>query len=97
YPTKLTKAILRDVDKQKNLAETFEKSDEVTEVPDPIELPDITDVELTYTFGGSSPITGKLTWTGSDDDRIVYRIYRETPHIDERIGEVKGKTEFMID
>lgn len=97
YPTKLTKAILREVDKRKKLTAAFEKPDDVADVPSPIELPKITNLKASYTFGGFSLVKGKLSWTGGDDDRIVYRVYRETADIDERVGEVKGETEFTLD
>lgn len=96
YPTELTKEILTEVDKQEPLTASFTKPAGVQAVPKPIALPEITDVNAQYTFGGISLVKGKLTWTGSTDDRVVYRIYREKPGINERVGEVKGKTEFEI-
>ncbi|WP_373895651.1 transglycosylase domain-containing protein [Virgibacillus sp. CBA3643] len=96
YPTRLTKAILTEMDNRRALTESFAKPDEVDALPEPIMLPQITNLSADYAIGGTL-FQGKLTWQGSDDDRVVYRIYREQEGIDERVGEVEGKTEFEID
>ncbi|GAA0596364.1 transglycosylase domain-containing protein [Virgibacillus siamensis] len=97
YPTRLTKAIFSELDKTKNLAASFTKPDQVEGLPEPIELPDNINLKSKLAFGGFSFFQGKLNWTGSQDERIVYRIYREEKGIDERVGEVKGKSEYIID
>ncbi|MBY7143054.1 PBP1A family penicillin-binding protein [Virgibacillus sp. NKC19-3] len=101
YPTRLTKAILREMDNQEALTESFAKPDDVDALPEPIELPQITNVNADYSFGNGSPgsslLQGKLTWEGSTDDRVVYRVYRKQEGIDKRVGEVEGQTEFEID
>lgn len=96
YPTELTKQILTKLDKQKGLTETFTKPEEVASVPKPIILPTITDVKASVEWGGITLLQGRISWEGTDDKRIEYRIYRVTPDIDERVGEVKGKNEFII-
>lgn len=96
YPTMLTKAILTEIDKSEPLSETFTKPDEVEDLPDPIELPDIEDVQATYEFGGFAVINGKITWHAGADERVVYRIYREKEGVDELVGEVTGETEFVL-
>lgn len=97
YPTRLTKAILTEMDKQQPLADNFTKPGNVTALPEPIQLPEVTELEATYAFGSLSLIQGVLKWQGSEDDRIVYRIYEERDGIDKRIGEVEGDTEFILD
>ncbi|WP_370642465.1 hypothetical protein [Virgibacillus salidurans] len=95
YPTRLTKAILTEMDNRRALAESFAKPEDVDALPEPIELPQITNLNAEYSFG---PLfQGKLSWQGSADDRVVYRIYREQEGVDERVGEVEGETEFEID
>ncbi|WP_249870160.1 transglycosylase domain-containing protein [Oceanobacillus saliphilus] len=98
YPTSLTKAILTEIDKQSGgtLSEDFTKPDNVEELPRPITLPQITNLTAEYQLGGFSLIRGKLSWDGSDDDRVIYRIYQQNDGIDKRIGEVTGKTEYTI-
>jgi penicillin-binding protein 2A len=97
YPTRLTKKILTEIDRQRDLTAAFAKPEEVDEMPSPINLPEITNIRATYSFSGFSMPKGKITWDGSDDDRVVYRIYRDQPGINERVGEVTGKTEFEIE
>ncbi|AXI08735.1 penicillin-binding protein [Oceanobacillus zhaokaii] len=97
YPTSLTKAILSEMDSRKPLAESFTKPDSVKNLPKPILLPEITNLQASYEFGGFSIIKGKLSWQGSDDERVIYRIYREEDGIDTRVGEIEGETEFIID
>lgn len=97
YPTRLTKAILSELDKTKDLAASFTKPEQVDDLPEPIKLPDKINLQSELAFGGFSFFQGKLNWTGSPDDRVIYRVYREEDGVDERIGEVKGKSEFVID
>lgn len=97
YPTRLTKRILTEVDSQKELKAAFAKPEDVEAVPEPVELPTVTDLHASFKFGGLSIVKGKLTWSGSEDERIVYRIYREQTGINKRIGEVTGETEFEIE
>jgi penicillin-binding protein 2A len=97
YPTRLTKAILTEIDKQQPLAEAFTKPGNVSALPKPIEMPEVTDVEATYAFGSLSLVKGVLKWQGNHDDRVVYRIYEERDGIDKRVGEIEGETEFAFD
>lgn len=98
YPTKLTKSILTAIDQQSggSLSEEFTKPENVEALPEPIILPEITNLTAEYQFGGFSLLQGKLIWEGSDDDRVVYRIYQDNEGIDKRIGEVTGETEYYI-
>ncbi len=97
YPTRLVKSILTELDKQDSLVQSFTKPEKVTAVPKPIVLPEIKNLQASYSFGSISLVRGKLTWEGSTDKRVIYRIYRDKAGIDERIGEVEGVTEFTID
>lgn len=99
YPTSLTKKILTDMDNHSGSAFTasFEMPDGVEPLPQPIDLPAISQVNASYTFGGLTLVKGKLTWDGSADDRVVYRIYKKEEGTDELIGEVEGATEYIID
>lgn len=98
YPTQLTKKILTELDERKPSVATFTKPANVEEVPKPMVLPKVTSVEGKYVFGIFPSIKGKLTWqVNNDDDRIIYRIYHEKDGVDERIGEVVGETEFVLD
>ncbi|MGM8366085.1 PBP1A family penicillin-binding protein [Virgibacillus sp. W0181] len=96
-PTILMKKILTEMDQKRSLKASFTKPDNVQAVDRPIELPEINSIKATYTFGGRSILRGKLTWDSSTDDRVVYRIYKEKDGVDERIGEVTGENEFIIE
>lgn len=97
YPTALTKSILTEIDKQKDLASSFEKPENVEALPKPIALPEVQQLEANYVFGGLSLVKGKLTWTAEADERVIYHIYKKQKGIDERIAEVQGKHEFIIE
>lgn len=97
FPTMLTKAILAEVDKHQPLAKSFNKPESVESLPEPVEMPGMIQLEANFVFGGFSLVKGKLTWSGSEDERVIYRIYKEQAGIDERIGEVEGQNEFIIE
>lgn len=97
YPTQLTKKILTEIDKHKPLKAAFTKPENVQALAEPVDLPEINDLESSYIFGGLKFIKGKLEWSGSDDERIVYHVYEEKKDGDEKIGEVIGDNEFIID
>ncbi|WP_255437595.1 transglycosylase domain-containing protein [Thalassobacillus sp. CUG 92003] len=96
YPTKMMKAILSDVDQQIGLASTFQKPEGVEELPPPIHLPDIDHVEADVELGGMTLLQGTLTWEPSDDERVVYHIYRSKDGADKKVGEVTGKGSFTV-
>ncbi|MFC4024512.1 transglycosylase domain-containing protein [Oceanobacillus longus] len=98
YPTSLVKSILTEMDNQSggSLTAEFTKPAHVDGLPEPIILPEITNLTANFELGGLSFVQGKLTWKGSEDDRVVYRIYQDNEGIDKRIGEVIGGTEYKI-
>lgn len=106
YPTALTKKILTEWDEEESLKADFEKPDYVDDLPDPIDLPEITNVEVSYTFGGLSLVKGKITWKpefsgeGSNpekDDRVIYRVYEKRSDEDKLVGKTEGENEYVID
>lgn len=97
YPTQLTKKILTEMDQQKSLITSFTKPEHVQALAEPIELPVINDLSSSFVFGGLKIIKGKLQWTGTEDKRVVYRIYEENGNEHKQIGEVHGEYEFIID
>ncbi|HLR65775.1 transglycosylase domain-containing protein [Virgibacillus alimentarius] len=96
YPTQLTKKILSEIDNNYSLEASFSKPENVEALQEPIDLPKVSNLHAEYTFGGFKLVKGKLTWSGSNDDRVIYRIYREKDGVNERVGEVEGKTEYEI-
>lgn len=97
YPTQLTKEILTKVDQEKSLAESFIKPEEAEELAEPIHLPEIKNVNATYSIGGETLIQGKLTWEGPSGDPYIYRVYRMEKDGAVKVGEVEGDTEIIID
>ncbi|GAA0438225.1 transglycosylase domain-containing protein [Lentibacillus halophilus] len=95
-PTRLTKAILSEMNNQTPLTASFDKPANVSDLPEPIDLPTNITLHGNHSFGGLSFLKGTLEWTESADDRIVYRIYREEDGSDEQIGKVKGDNEYTI-
>lgn len=96
YPTRLTKDILNEIDKIKPLEESFERPSYVEALAEPIHIDTVTNVQANYEFGGLSLVQARITWDDLGDDRIVYRVYEERDGIDRRVGEVEGKSEYVI-
>lgn len=95
-PTELTKLILQRIDQRLTLSDSFVKPEVVESLPEPIELPEIKEVDISYTYGGWPFVKGKLTWNGSEDKRIIYNIYEQTDSGVEKIGQVTGKQSYTI-
>src|SRR5699024_5046105 len=95
-PTRLTKDLLTKWNERKSLVSEFSKPEGVEELPPPIELPTISNVNAEVVFGGWSFIKGKLSWTGSADERVIYRIYKTDGGIGEQLGEVVAQKYFIF-
>lgn len=97
YPTKMTKQILTEIDKKRDLEATFVKPENVKTIAEQVKIPTITDLKASYTFGGFKLLKGKLRWTATLDNNILYKVYKEDDNDDILIGEVTGKGEFIIE
>lgn len=96
-PTELTKAILSEVANHRSVAQQFTKPEGVQALSEPMNLPKITDLQGSYTFGGFKILKGKLEWTGSKDSRVLYKIYEKHGDDVTLIGETIGEESFIID
>ncbi|MYL51176.1 PBP1A family penicillin-binding protein [Halobacillus litoralis] len=96
YPTRLMKEILTRIDQEKSLAVTFEQPEGVESLPEPVDLPVLTDVTGRLNLSGLATLRGTIRWSASDDERIVYRIFRKENGEDVKVGEVTGKNEFKV-
>src|SRR5690625_835032 len=96
HPTRLTKDILSEINRHTALSAQFVKPDDVKALETPIQLSKINDLTGTYTFGGLTLLKGQLSWTPSDDERIIYRIYEHDGEEATLIGEVKGEGTFKL-
>ncbi|GAB2533466.1 transglycosylase domain-containing protein [Gracilibacillus alcaliphilus] len=92
----LTKSILTEMDKLTPLTEEFEVPEDVEDLPDPIRLPTIDDVDAKIGIGGFSLLQVELTWTAAEDSRVVYRVYERNDQEDELVGEVEGEGTYTI-
>ncbi|WP_407271643.1 transglycosylase domain-containing protein [Radiobacillus sp. PE A8.2] len=95
-PTVLTKRILSELGKQEAMPTAFEKPANVEELPEPIELPVISDLEVKFKLGGLPLVRGELTWTAGSDNRIVYQIFQKTDTGDIELGQVTGESSYTI-
>ncbi len=96
-PTRLTKKILTEIDQNSKLEARFQKSENVTSLEAPIELPNQTTLSGKRVFGGLKIIKGKLSWTKANDKRIVYRLYEELDDENKLIAEVADDNEYIVD
>lgn len=96
YPTRLTQAILTEVDKIEDLTEDFEQPDDVDKLEEPAQIAPVTNLQASYELGGISIVKARISWEPLEDERVVYRVYEEKVGLDERVGEVKGESELMI-
>lgn len=96
-PTRLTKKILTEIDQKSKLEAQFQKSENVTSLEAPIELPYKTTLSGKRVFGGLKLIKGKLSWTKANDKRIVYRLYEELDDENKLIAEVADNNEYLVD
>lgn len=97
YPTQLAKKIMTEVAKQKDVQQAFKLPEGVKTLSEPVELPEINDLIGSYTFGGFKILKGKLQWTGSNDRRVIYKIYEKNDDEIKLLDEVVGETEYVID
>lgn len=97
YPTQMAKKILTEVAEKKDIAQTFTLPEGVQALAAPVELPEINDLVGTYQFGGLKILKGKLQWTGSNDRRVIYKIFEKNGDEVKQIAETTGETEYVID
>ncbi len=93
YPTRLLKDILVDAGLDNG---AFSVPVGVTDLEDPITLPEKINLNGAMTFHPLSLFTVNLEWTKAEDDRIVYRIYSVSGDEENLIGEVSGVNEYSI-
>lgn len=91
YPTRLMKQILTKIDQQHPLSQSFQIPEGMKRLPKPIYLPQLNEVTASLDLVGLATFRGTIKWTIAQDERIVYRIYREDQGEDVKVGEVVGK------
>ncbi|TYR78990.1 PBP1A family penicillin-binding protein [Priestia megaterium] len=95
YPSMLFKDILTESSQNKEIA--FQKSKDVKDLPKPIRLPSIQDLRQELTFHPFGLLTVNLSWTMSEDKRVVYYVYERQEDEDKLVGKVKGKGSYNVE
>mgnify|MGYP000018567367 CR=1 FL=1 len=94
-PVRLFKSVINQVPGESQL--TFKKPDGLSDVDEPIRLAKIRNLDAKGILGKFAMPALELTWDGSADRRIVYRIYEEQDGKAVYKGKVTGKSKFRID
>jgi penicillin-binding protein 2A len=93
-PTRLFKAVINKIPDQENL--TFEKPDDVEELEPPIRLITIDDLKAEFALGNFGLPSVRLTWTPSEDKRLMYKVFIETDEGAEKVDTVVGEGEYTV-
>nr|WP_223492691.1 PBP1A family penicillin-binding protein [Sutcliffiella horikoshii] len=93
YPTRLLKDILRDAGLDNG---AFSVPVGVTDLENPITMPESIQLKGSMTFHPLSLFTVDLEWSEAEDDRIVYRIYSVSGDKESLIGEVSGDHQYSV-
>ncbi|TFB22077.1 penicillin-binding protein [Filobacillus milosensis] len=93
--TRLTDQILKKLDEKHNFSTQFEKPNDVEELAKPVRLPAINDLEADFSFGFLDGLFIEVTWTASEDERIVYQVYKEVNGKREYVGKTTGKGRYI--
>ncbi|MCO7126730.1 PBP1A family penicillin-binding protein [Sporolactobacillus shoreicorticis] len=92
---RLYQSVINSMPKERKLA--FEKPENVTDLDHPIRLTAVTQLSAKGVLGKYALPALQLSWNGSSDKRMIYRIYVEVDGKKTLKGEVKGKNTYRID
>jgi penicillin-binding protein 2A len=95
YPTKLFKDILTKSSLKR--ASAFNPPPNVKDLPKPIYLQAINDLTSDVMFKPIGLFTVRLTWTPSEDKRVVYHVYELKDGGTRLIGKVRGKGQYDVE
>ncbi|MFC3883730.1 transglycosylase domain-containing protein [Bacillus songklensis] len=95
YPTKLFKDILTK--SSLNHASAFNPPSNVKDLPEPIYLQAIDDLKSDIIFKPLGLFTVRLTWTPSEDKRVVYHVYELKDGRARLIGKAKGEGRYDVE
>lgn len=93
--TQLSSTILTRLDSVHDFPNEFTVPEGVEDLEKPVRLPNIQDFEAKFSFGLFDGLFVELTWTASEDARIVYHIYKKVNGNSEYVGRVKGKGRYI--
>ncbi|WP_239984801.1 transglycosylase domain-containing protein [Sporolactobacillus pectinivorans] len=92
---RLFKSVVNSIPGQSKLA--FEKPAGVSDLDQPVRLARVTNLNVQGTLGKFAMPALNLSWSGSSDKRIVYKIYSEENGKTTYKGEVTGQNQYRID
>ncbi|WP_349409610.1 PBP1A family penicillin-binding protein [Pseudalkalibacillus sp. SCS-8] len=75
---------------------TFKKPKGVKDLEPPIDLIKIDDLQAQYAFGRFGVPGVKLSWTPSEDERLMYKVYMRTDNGVEKVDTVVGKGTYTV-
>ncbi|MGM0838707.1 MAG: transglycosylase domain-containing protein [Bacillota bacterium] len=94
FPTKLFKDIVRESGLDDGM---FSVPAGVTDLEEPIILPEVEELKASLTFRPFGLFTTILHWPASDDDRVIYRIYSLQDEKATLVDEVTGKGTYEME
>jgi penicillin-binding protein 2A len=92
----LTKALLTDINQANDMKGEFVRPSGVEDLPEPIILPEITDLNASFSLGGFNLLRAELTWSTPSDERIIYHVYEVTEDGKKLIGKTTGEGSYTI-
>ncbi len=92
----LTKTLLSDLNDTDKITDGFERPSGVEDLPEPIILPEITDLNASFSLGGFNLFRAELTWSTASDERIIYHVYEVTEDGKKLIGKTTGEGSYTI-
>ncbi|WP_027963862.1 transglycosylase domain-containing protein [Halalkalibacillus halophilus] len=95
-PTALSKKILSSLDAQQGFQTAFDQPENVDDLAEPIELPKITDLRANISLGFLDGLFVELSWSGIEDERVEYHVYRDVGGEVDRVGEVSGQESYRV-
>ncbi|WP_172971152.1 transglycosylase domain-containing protein [Bacillus sp. THAF10] len=93
YPTRLMKDILTDANLDN---QSFAVPAGVTDLENPIVLPDNLTLKGSIGFHPFSLFKANLSWNKAEDERVVYRIYAVVKNEEQLVDEVKGDSNYTV-
>ncbi|WP_198949156.1 PBP1A family penicillin-binding protein [Lottiidibacillus patelloidae] len=94
FPTVLFKKIISDVQRDEEV--NFIRPLGVKDLEPPVRLPKVDDLKANLSFSSFGFLSVNLTWTPSEDERVIYNIYEVKNQKQQLIGTVIGNGSFHV-
>ncbi|GEL78378.1 transglycosylase domain-containing protein [Tenuibacillus multivorans] len=93
--TDLASGIMTQLDQTHDFPVSFEKPDDVKDLEKPVRLPNIKDLNAKFSYGLFDGLYIDITWTPSQDERVIYHVYKEVNGDREYVGQTTGKGRYI--